>query len=113
MVLIIQILGALFGLFLMYLAFMNYKRKELTINEWAFWTVLALGFSVISLAPEILNPLIRTLNISRKMDLLIIAGFMLLTGAVFHSNIITVKTQRKVEELVRKLAIEEARKREK
>lgn len=108
MVLGIQIFGALFGIFLMYMAFLNLKRKEFTINEWAFWTALATAFSILALMPDILNPVIRTLNMGRKMDLLIILGFMFLTGAIFHTYLVARRTQRKMEEVVRKMAMQEA-----
>ncbi|MBI2574753.1 DUF2304 domain-containing protein [Candidatus Woesearchaeota archaeon] len=108
MVLGIQIFGALFGLFLLYLTFLNFKRKEFTVNEWALWTALAAAFALISLVPDILNPVVRTLNISRKMDLLIILGFMFLTAAIFHTYIVARRNQKKLEEVVRKMAMQEA-----
>ncbi len=110
MILGIQAVGVLFGLLFMYLAFVNLKKKEFTINEWAFWTAVAGAFSALSLFPDILNPFIRAFNISRKMDLLIIAGFMILTAVVFYVYNIATKNQKKLEELVRKMAIDEVKK---
>ncbi len=110
MVLLIQVFGALFGLFLMYLAFINLKKREFSLNEWAFWTLVAASFAIISLFPEVLNPFVRTLNISRKMDFLIIIGFMLIIGVVFYTYRATMRTQKKIEEVVRRIAIDEAEK---
>jgi hypothetical protein len=108
MVLVIQIIGALFGAFFLYLAFLNFKRKEFSVNEWLVWSAVALIFVVVMLIPDILNPVIRTLNIGRKMDLMIIAGFMFLTGAIFYTYRISLKNKKKLEEVVRKIAIDNA-----
>ncbi len=113
MILPIQFVGALFGIFIMYLAFVNLKKKEFTINEWAFWTLIAAAFAAISLFPDMLNPFTRALNISRKMDLLIITGFMLIMGVVFYTYRMTMNNKKKLEELVRKMAIEEAERKKK
>ena len=110
MVLGIQLFGALFGIALLYLSFLSFKRKELTIGEWAFWTIASIGFVIISLAPNILDPVVKTLNLSRKMDFFIIIGFMFLIGTMFYTYMTTIKNQKKLEELVRKIAIQEAKK---
>lgn len=105
MVLGIQVFGLLFGLFMLYLSFLNHKRKEFTVNEWAFWTLLSAAFMVISLFPQVLEPVVETLNLGRTLDLFIILGFMFLIAAVFYTYMVTRKTQRRMEELVRKLAL--------
>ncbi|MBI2133586.1 DUF2304 domain-containing protein [Candidatus Woesearchaeota archaeon] len=108
MILIIQLIGVLFGVLIMYLSFINLKKKEFTINEWVFWTAIAASFALISLFPDMLNPFIRAFNISRKMDLLIITGFMTLTTVIFYTYNIAMKNQKKLEQLVRKTAMQEA-----
>lgn len=110
MVLGIQVIGVLFGLFLIYLTFLFHKRKEFTFNEWAFWTVIALLFMVVSLFPQILDPIVKTLSLTRTMDLFIILGFMFLIAAVFYSYKITRATQKRLEEVVRIIALDEKRK---
>jgi len=105
MILGVQIFGALFGLFIMYLSFVFMKRNEFTNNEWGFWTIFGLVITFLSIFPRILDPVVQTLNMSRKMDLVIILGFIFLIGAAFYNYIITRRNQRKLEELVRKIAM--------
>lgn len=105
MILGVQIFGALFGLFIMYLSFVFMKRDEFTNNEWGFWTVLGLMITFLSVFPRILDPFVQTLNMSRKMDLLIIFGFIFLIGAAFYNYVVARRTQRNLEKLVRKLAL--------
>ena len=108
MVLGIQVIGAAFGAFFLYLAFLNFKRKEFSFSEWLVWSSVAVAFIVIMLLPDLLNPVIRTFNIARKMDLLIIIGFMFLTAAMFYTYTVSMKNKKKLEEVVRKIAIEQA-----
>ena len=104
----IQIVGIIFGLSIMYLTFLYYKRKEFTGNERLFWTFFAIAFIIVSLFPSILDPLVETFKFGRRLDLLIILGFMFLIGVVFNSYVTARKTQEKVERIVRALALKEA-----
>ncbi len=105
MVLGIQIFGMLFGVFILYMTFVMYKRKEFTFNEWGFWTLFGIVFALISLFPRVLDPIVAGLNLGRKMDLLVILGFMFLTGAVLYTYTVSRRNQRRIEGIVRAIAI--------
>jgi hypothetical protein len=106
MVLGIQILGALFGLAMLYFTFLNYKRREFTLTEWGFWTILASLFAIVAIFPALLNPVVESLSLARTMDLFIILGFMFLIAAMFYTYTLVRGTQKKTEEIVRKIALE-------
>ena len=74
----IQILGSLFGFFMMYYTFLQHKRKEFTIKEYSFWFIFWGVFVIITLFPQILDPILSTLNLVRALDFFIIAGFLFL-----------------------------------
>ncbi len=105
MVLGIQVAGFLFGLFMIYYSFLNYKRKEFSIKEFSFWLALWVVFIVVALFPYLLDPLVKSLKFARTFDLLVIIGFIFLTAVIFHTYTITRKTQRKMEVIVRELAM--------
>ncbi|MCP3682793.1 MAG: DUF2304 domain-containing protein [bacterium] len=105
MILGIQFFGLLFGLVMVYISFINYKRKDFTFNEWIFWVILSVAFMAVSVFPQILEPVVESLSLSRALDLFIIIGFMFLIAAVFYTYMITRRTQRSMEELVRKIAL--------
>lgn len=109
MILGIQILGVAFALFMLYLTFLHYKRKEFTINEAGFWIGLLIIFIIITLVPGIVDPLVKTLNIGRKMDFYIIAGFMFLVFSSYYIYGQMRKTQKKLEAVVREVAIKRAK----
>ena len=110
MILGIQILGLLFGAFVLYMTFLNYKRREFTINEFGFWSAVAVALSIIAVFPDVLNPVVQTLNLSRTLDFLIIVGFIFLITAAFYTYLVTRRTQRMMEEVVRNLALERPQK---
>ena len=102
----IQYIGVLFGLLLLYQSFFHFKRKEFTLNEAGVWGLLAIVFMVFSLYPSILDPVVETLNIGRTLDLLIVLGFMFMIAALFHVYSIARRSDRRIEQLVRRIAIE-------
>jgi len=101
----IQILGVLFGFFMMYYTFLQYKRKEFTVKEYSFWFVLWAVFVVMTLFPQVLDPILSTLNIARVLDFFIIAGFLFLIFVTFYTYTLVRKNQKKLEEVVRNIAI--------
>lgn len=101
----IQILGILFGFFMMYYTFLQHKRKEFTIKEYSFWFVFWGIFVIITLFPQLLDPVLTTLNIARALDFFIIAGFLFLIFVIFYTYTIVRKNQTKLEEVVRNIAL--------
>ena len=101
----IQILGVLFGFFMMYYTFLQYKKKEFTIKEYSFWFAFWSLFVIVTLFPQILDPLLDTLNIGRALDFFIITGFLFLIFVVFYTYTIVRKNQIKLEEVVRNIAL--------
>ena len=101
----IQILGILFGFFMMYYTFLQYKRNEFTIKEYSFWFIFWGGFVIITLFPQILDPLLASIGIVRALDFFMIAGFLFLIFVIFYTYTIVRKDQRKLEEVVRNIAL--------
>ena len=105
MVLGIQIAGILFGLFMIYYSFINYKQKKFTLKEFSFWLVLWTLFIILTLFPYILDPIAKSLNFARTFDLLVIGGFIFLILGIFYTYTITRKNQKQIEVIVRKIAM--------
>jgi len=56
--------------------------------------------------PETIYGVMEVLQIQRTVDFFVIGGFLIFSVVLFHLYIITKENQKKVEELVRKIAIE-------
>ncbi|MBS3175834.1 DUF2304 domain-containing protein [Candidatus Woesearchaeota archaeon] len=104
----IQIIGIVFGLFMMYLTFLYSKRNELTKNEQALWMLIWLVVIGVALFPQALQTVTETLRFNRTLDLLMVGSIVFVVSISFYTYSIVRKTERKMEELVRKSAIEHA-----
>jgi hypothetical protein len=102
----LQLIALMFGLLMLYLSFLAYKKKLLTFREEAFWIILWAGFLGISLFPASVNFVIENLHIARTMDLIMIGAFMVLSLVGFNNYINGKRDRKKIEELVRKIALE-------
>ncbi len=102
----IQILGILFGLFMIYYVFLHRKRKELTIKEYSFWIILWMLFIILTLFPWLLNPILKPIGFARTMDFFIVIGFMFLIGSLFYTYLLVRGNQKRLEDIVRKIAFE-------
>lgn len=102
----IQLIGLIFALFMLYLNFIRYKKKEFTIKEYIFWLLLWVIFIIIMLFPWVLDPVVEKFKFARTLDLLIVISFIFLIGSNFYTYTVVRKTQKKVEDLVRKIAFE-------
>ncbi|NOZ80525.1 MAG: DUF2304 domain-containing protein [DPANN group archaeon] len=101
----IQIIGILFGMFLIYLTFLYNKREEFTRNEQLFWSFLALGIIFVALFPNVFDPIIHRFAFARTLDLVVVLGFIVVISISFYTYFQMRKTQKKLEEVVRKIAL--------
>ena len=103
----IQIVGVLFGLFMFYITFLHQRRNEFTIKEGIFWFGAWCAFLVLAIFPTSMDFFISgVLDFNRRIDFFIIAGFMFLIGITFHIYTIVRKNQKRIEKIVRKVAID-------
>ena len=109
MVLGIQIAGLLFGLFMIYYSFLNYKRMQFTAKEFSFWLLVWILFIVVALFPSVLDPIVRFGGFFRALDVLIVSGFLFLIAAVFYTYTIVRSAQRQIEAVVRQIAIKKGK----
>lgn len=105
MVLGIQIVGVLFALAMLYLSFVQFKKKNFSSHEFIFWAILWVIIAITSMMPESLQKVTSALDVSRPFDLIVLLGFVLLTLLTFLNYLQNKKNQRKVEELVRRIAL--------
>ncbi|MBN1157452.1 DUF2304 domain-containing protein [Candidatus Woesearchaeota archaeon] len=106
----IQILGVMFGLLLLYMTFLNYKRKEFTIKEALSWSAICAALIIFSVIPKFLDPFLKRIGVLRLLDFLVIVGFMFLLIVVFYVYHVVRRTQMQLTNIVRKIALEKKRK---
>jgi len=103
----IQILALLFVLWMTYFSFLHFRRREFTLWEYAFWQLVWLGLAVVVIFPSSVKFIVQTLGFNRAFDLLTVAGIILLFGVTFRNYVLVRRTDRRLEELVRKISLKE------
>src|SRR5688572_11157879 len=82
----LQIVATLFAIFMIYIAFLHYKRKNLQLFELIFWISTWLLLIYLALFPKNLNPLLKGLFVARALDLVMIGAFMILAYLGFANH---------------------------
>lgn len=108
----IQILAILFALWMTYFTSLHFRRREFAFSEFVMWEVLWVGLIVVVVFPASVHFLLTTFKINRTFDLVVIVAIMALFASSFRTTVLLKRVQRKMEDVIRREALEEARKRE-
>ena len=97
----IQIIALLFGICMMYLTFLHYKRHEFNSYQLLIWFMLWLGFVGVTLLPNRFNSITERLGIGRAFDLFAIVAFIVILFLNFHNYLLISKLEKRLEDRVR------------
>lgn len=103
----VQILGLLFGLVMIYVTFLYYKRANYDRRGFIFWFVIWIGFIFLAMFPKTLYGIMEILKINRTADFFYISGFLFFSVVLFYIYNITKKNQKQLEVLIRKIAFKD------
>lgn len=106
---IFQIGAVLFALFMIYWVRSNQKRAHLSTTEGSLWYSVWFIFVVLALFPNLLLGIVSALNFARAFDLLVVGAFMILVMLNFYIYLKNKKLEKKLETLVRKIALEKVK----
>ena len=109
----VQIIAIFFAVFMIYVAFLHWKRKDIKGGEIFFWIVLWGGFILITLFPDILQNITKKLFFTRVMDFLMVIAFMILAFLGFQNHVSNRRMERKIEEFIRREVLEKIKKEKK
>lgn len=98
---IIQPIGIIVTLFLLYYTYLHYKKSTLSLKEYVLWSLLWLGVIAVTLFPSIVNNFLADLGISRALDLFVIVAIFFLLIIVFQNYTLVHKLERRIEKFVR------------
>jgi len=110
MVSVIQVLGIGYILLMLYLTFLYYKKNHYSLRSFIFWIAVWSCGVLLLILPESTSLITQKLAVPRVIDFYLIVGLMFFSIITFF-NYRTVKmNEAKIEELVRKVALHDARK---
>lgn len=110
MILGLQIIAILFSLIMTYFTFLHYKRKEYDIRGFVIWLLIWIGFMILAIFPETVYGVMESLKIERTVDFFVISGFLIFSVILFRNYAIAKKNEKRIEQIVRKFAIEKDKK---
>jgi len=93
---------------MLYWCFLVYKKRLIYIRELTFWVVVWSLFMIVVVFPNSTKSVLQTFKINRTMDLLMILTFVVLWFVAFRNYIENKQQKRKLQDLVRNLAMKSA-----
>lgn len=109
MVLGIQLLGGAFGIFMLYLSFLHFKRREFSKLEFLVWVLLWSLMIFVAFFPNSLDFLVKNiLRLKRPLDFFIICGFLFLSLLTFINYSLNKANRRKIEQVISGLALQKS-----
>ncbi len=113
MIIGLQLIAIFFGLFLIYLALLNYRRKEIDKTEFVSWTIIWSLTIIVVIFPDILRTFAQRFFITRLFDMMVVGGFLLVILLVARMYVKIRRIEKKFEEFIRKEALKDAKKKKK
>ena len=106
MILGLQLIGVLFAAIMLYFTFLNFKRNDFQKIDFVVWVVVWVFFLFMVMFPRTLYGIMENLHIKRTVDFFVIGGFLFFSIVIFHLYTTTIKTKKKIGDVVRKIALE-------
>lgn len=106
----VQILAIFFAIFMLYVTFLHFKRREINGKETLFWVILWIGFIIITLFPNILQGISKKLFFTRVMDFLMVLAFMILAFIGFNNHILVKKIRKDIDKIIRNKTLKNLKK---
>lgn len=106
----IQLIAGVFGLIMMYLSFLHYKRHEFNRYQFVVWEILWVGFVSVTLLPNRFNFVTERLGIARAFDLFAIVAFVIILFLTFHNYLLITKLEKRLEHKVRQSTLDDLKK---
>jgi hypothetical protein len=103
----IQIVAAVFAVAMMYQAYLNFRRDDLSLGGFGFWSLIWVGLLAVSLLPGFFQNFITVAHVARLLDLVTILGLLALTGISYRLYITVRGLQKTIATLVRQIALED------
>ncbi len=109
MVEIVQTLGIAYLLFMVYLSFLYYKRNNYSLTSFVFWVVVWSAGALLLVIPQSISALTQRISVARVIDFYLILGLMFFSIVCFVTYAAVKRNEAKIEDLVRRLAIEDSK----
>jgi len=100
-----QLFVIIFGLLMLYLTFLDYKKKVIRNREYILFSGVWLAGIALGLVPQSAQFAFQTFKVIRILDLVTIVGISFLTSLVYYIYTRMRRIEKKLEDLTRKDAL--------
>jgi len=107
---LIQIFALIFALFAWSRVFLRYKDKSISKVSLLFWSVIWIAIISVALNPYIITATARFLGIGRAIDVLVYISIIVIFYLMFRLYVKMDGLTQQITMLVRKIAIDNAKK---
>lgn len=104
MIYTIQIIAALFLLFVLSRTYFRYKSNEITLKEFIFWFGFWILVGIVVILPQTMSFLAGVLNVGRGVDVIIYIALMLLFYLNFKTQLKFEKLEQNISKIVREIS---------
>jgi hypothetical protein len=101
----LQLVVIVFGIAMAFWTYRTYRRRDLLGVETVIWIIVWLGLIFVSAFPDLLRSVVGPLQVARLLDLVMIVAILLLATLVFVLNSRVRRLERRMVDLVRRLAL--------
>jgi hypothetical protein len=101
----IQIAALVFALAMSYLTYVGFRRRHFGPGGLVLWQTIWVGLALISLVPQLFQWIVKPLHVARLMDVVVIAGLLVLGAITYRNYAIVQRLQEQVERFVREQAL--------
>ena len=107
MIILVQIIGVIFSLIMMYFAVLHYQRGEISNSEIWSWSIIWIAVLLAAVFPDLFGQFSRQVLVTRLFDLMVIGGFVLVITVSISSYLRAKKVERKFENFIRSESLKE------
>lgn len=101
----LQLVVIVFGIGMAFWTYRAFRRRDLLGLETAIWIVVWAGLIFVTAFPDLLRSVVGPLKVARLLDLVMIVAILLLSTLVFVLNSRVRRLERRLIDLVRRLAL--------
>ena len=100
-----EVVGLIFVFVMLYFTYLEYKRSRLTKLGFTFWFVSWIFSFLLIVFHEYINEILPEIRLIRVLDLYMILAFMFLFGIVFYLFVVIKHIEKRIENIIRTLAL--------
>lgn len=106
----IQLIAITFSLIALFFTYIHYRKKDFEKKEMIAWAVIWIAFMGVAIFPQAVSPYVQELGFSRLMDFIVMIAFVVSFIVLLHNYIVVHCLERRIEDLVRQLALKDLEK---